>query len=390
MTIDVATIILLITIGNLFTGLFLFAYVFKKQDTLHKVLFIIAKMFQSVAWTLFMLQPMLPAWIVQIFANTSMFVGLFFEAWAIISLHDEFKGWIRNLYTGFIIASVLFFLSIVLFWNTEPRRIFFFSLIGTLLLIGPPITILRRKQRTSLEAFFAIIYVTVIVIMMFRGINAFFGWVDLTVLSTSPINQLMYTLLFAHMIVTNIGFILMSKEKTDAVLLELAHIDQLTQINNRATFLDISTTCINKARESNQPVSLLMFDIDNFKTVNDTHGHMAGDQVLTQISNLLKPLMSGCQTIGRFGGDEFAVILPGSGEKEAEAKAEEIINLVKREKFTEHGLTLAVSIGIVTLIPDAKTDFDTYYRLADEGLYMAKKSNKSAWKRASVESIGKV
>ena len=346
-------------------------------------------MLQSVAWTLYMLQPMLPPWIVQVFANTSMFAGLFFEAWAIISLRDEFQGLVRNLYIGLTTAAILFFLSIVFFWNTEPRRIFFFSLIGTVLLIGPPIIILRRKKRTSLETFFAIIYVTVIVIMMFRGVNAFFDWVDLTVLSPSPINRVMYTLLFAHMIVTNIGFILLSKEKTDAVLIELARIDQLTQLYNRATFLDISTSYINKARDAKQPVSLLMFDIDNFKMVNDTHGHMAGDQVLTQISNLIRPLMNGSQTIGRFGGDEFAVILPGAGEKEAEAKSQEIIELVKGKKFTEHQLPLAISIGVVTIIPDATTDFDTYYRLADEGLYMAKKATKSAWKRASFKSENK-
>lgn len=385
MTLDIPTIIFLITIGNFITGLFLFAYSFNKQDRKHKIIFIIAKLLQSIGWVIFMISPQLPWWLVQVFGNTSMLVGIFFEAWAIIVINDEFKGLIRTLYISFLSVAILFFLSIVFWWNTEPRRILFFSVIASFLISGSSIMILYRKTRSPLETAFAILYISAVLIMIFRGANAFFGWVDGSVLSIHPISKVVYTLLFGHMIITNIGFILMSKEKSDAIILEFARIDQLTKISNRHTFLETSNVCINKARENKQPVSLLMFDIDNFKHVNDTHGHMAGDEVLIQVANLIRPLMNECQSVGRFGGDEFAIILPGFNEEASNKKAKEIIDIVNANKFTEHGLSLSISIGVATLLPDANTTFDDFYRLADEGLYLAKKIGKSAFKRTPIK-----
>ena len=249
-------------------------------------------------------------------------------------------------------------------------------------MLGPSYVFLTRKDRSILELIYAITNLTAFAFFMIRAINAYANFYDTDILSTHWFNVFTYVMLFAYTTVTNVGFILLSKERTDVVLLEAATIDLLTQVNNRQTFLEKSFACIDKAKETKQPVSLLMFDIDNFKWVNDTYGHMAGDAVLREIAALVSQGLAGCETIGRFGGDEFAILMPGADEEKSAARADMMERLVKDYSFTSQGLKLRISIGVVTIVPDRTVNFDTFYRLADLGLYDAKNTEKGTWKRA--------
>lgn len=381
MLINVATVIILIIIGNFLTGAFLAAYHLNLRETPCKKAFFIAKVLQSIGFILIMLRGYIPDIFALLFGNVILIIAVTFETVGLIQVRRPFK---ESLKTAYLVATpfaVTLFTVVFIWFNTEANRTFVFSLFSGLLLLGTIFTYLGDRKRGHLQTFIAAIHIILFVLLVFRAFNAYFVVFDYSLFSTHWFNQAAFAALFAHMMTVNIGFILLTKQKTDAILVESATIDLLTKIYNRQTFLNRAQTIIAKGRDEKFPVTVWMLDIDNFKNVNDTHGHMIGDQVLTELSSLIKQTLVDRQVFGRFGGDEFASIMAGWDEDAANQYLNGLCKAIAGFTFTEKQLTLSVSIGVVTIVPEKDTNFDTFYRLADEGLYIAKKSSKSMWKR---------
>ena len=166
---------------------------------------------------------------------------------------------------------------------------------------------------------------------------------------------------------------LLAKEKTDTRLLERANTDSLTGILNRRAFIEQSNRTIRYFQRKKQPVSFIIFDIDNFKKINDTFGHYVGDTVLREISSMISESLRGYDFLGRYGGDEFAILLPAADEKDSYVVAERLRQVVEAKAIYEHTkLRITICIGMVTVVPDEKTDLDALYKLADGALYEAK------------------
>lgn len=161
---------------------------------------------------------------------------------------------------------------------------------------------------------------------------------------------------------------------------EQALIDGLTGIHNRRAFDTTLNDLILEARESGQPLSLLLIDIDHFKAVNDTHGHLVGDQVLRHVAKTLKNNFKGRDLIARYGGEEFAALLPQTALSSALALAEELRagvdsgTLIKRDTNQSIG-RITVSIGAAMLRPDDNAD--RLIRRADQALYRAKQGGRN-------------
>lgn len=159
----------------------------------------------------------------------------------------------------------------------------------------------------------------------------------------------------------------------------LACTDPLTGIANRHFFFrrgEEEFTKIVRARSSGQsipPLSCLLIDVDFFKTVNDSWGHLAGDQILTAVAERLEGSVRPYDITGRYGGEEFAVLLPGTTFETGLTIAERIQERIRSEHFTVTGaeVSLTVSIGLacISATDDSLTDL---LRRADEGLYLAK------------------
>ena len=172
-----------------------------------------------------------------------------------------------------------------------------------------------------------------------------------------------------------------------AVQGEVTILDRLTGVHNRDYFLKRLVQEIERANRFQLPLSLLMIDIDNFKPVNDTLGHPQGDAVLKIIGKLIKKEVRAIDLVGRYGGEEFIVMLPETGYgKEATssvgalAAAERIRKVVDDEfRGLRPPLDLTVSIGLaVRLFPeDREADYRDLVRLADEQLYRAKTTGKN-------------
>lgn len=123
--------------------------------------------------------------------------------------------------------------------------------------------------------------------------------------------------------------------------------DELTGIPNRKRYDHVLQDAISECQETNQPLSLLMMDIDHFKRFNDTHGHLAGDGVLRLVAKTMQANVKGRDLVARYGGEEFSVILPNTGLADAVTVAEQIRNAVKTKELVKK--STGDSLGHVTL-----------------------------------------
>ena len=153
----------------------------------------------------------------------------------------------------------------------------------------------------------------------------------------------------------------------------LTTIDGLTQIYNKRFFQETLEREIGRAQRYHRDLSLLMFDIDLFKRVNDTYGHLAGDHVLKHLATTVHHKIRKEDVLARYGGEEFAVILPEIGHHNALKFGEKLRRLAERTsfRFEETEISITISIGVATFGPDLP-DSPQLVKLADERLYAAK------------------
>ena len=161
---------------------------------------------------------------------------------------------------------------------------------------------------------------------------------------------------------------------------ELATTDGLTGLYNHRHFKGLLEAEVVRSRRLEFPTSLVMFDVDNFKNYNDTHGHPAGDVVLQNVAVLLRSRLRGTDVPCRYGGEEFAVVLLDTGKQMAMAVAEEIRSRIEATPFdgreSQPGGALTVSVGVATF-PDDAPDHAALVQAADEALYAAKRAGRN-------------
>jgi diguanylate cyclase (GGDEF)-like protein len=155
-----------------------------------------------------------------------------------------------------------------------------------------------------------------------------------------------------------------------------ANLDGLTQLYNRAFFDEVFAPYVEQSKKDDNPLSLIMIDVDFFKRFNDQYGHQVGDLVLITVANLVKSLMRPDDVPIRFGGDELVIVLPHTACGEAQEVAQHIKNQLAEEKIrhqineNEKMLGVTLSIGITQMHPrDSQDDF---FNRADAALYRAK------------------
>lgn len=159
---------------------------------------------------------------------------------------------------------------------------------------------------------------------------------------------------------------------------KLSQTDPLTGVFNRYRFMEIMQQEIERAGRYKIPFSLLLLDLDHFKRVNDTHGHLVGDLVLKEISQQLQAEVRSVDAVGRFGGEEFVIILPSIAN--AEAIAQRICqHIASLDIPIPTGmLQVTVSIGIATYTPEDQS-VEQVIRRADQGLYAAKAKGRNTY-----------
>ncbi|HEU5399063.1 MAG TPA: diguanylate cyclase [Gammaproteobacteria bacterium] len=175
--------------------------------------------------------------------------------------------------------------------------------------------------------------------------------------------------------------LIISKQLFDRVqaqsrqLYQLAMQDQLTGIYNRTGLNEFAPKYFKEASESDLPLSLMLIDLDHFKSINDTHGHTVGDKVLALTSALLKSACREGDLVARVGGEEFVLIMAQCGVEEAARHAEKIRKDI--EKLKPDGIGVTVSIGVSARPLGKDLNFDDLFKAADRAVYEAKNQGRN-------------
>ncbi len=177
----------------------------------------------------------------------------------------------------------------------------------------------------------------------------------------------------------SLAVVMESRNELMRRLRDIASRDQLTGLLNRHAFREQSNVLLNRLEPNTKPTSLLMINIDHFKTINDTHGYAAGDQALRSFSMVVSACLRNSDLFGRLGGEEFAVLLPDCAPRDAHMVAERIRKAILETPLNlgnnlQHAVTASIGIASTAV---ALNDIDPLLMAADGALYRAKKAGRN-------------
>jgi diguanylate cyclase (GGDEF)-like protein len=165
-----------------------------------------------------------------------------------------------------------------------------------------------------------------------------------------------------------------------ATIKQMAITDKLTGLYNRRYFIELLKNEIERSKRSKNPLSIAVLDIDNFRDYNNNHGHLVGDKLLSEFAMIMKKSIRTIDTAGRYGGEEFIVLLPETGPSDASIAGERIRKAIAETYFEgEEDQPLGrvtVSIGIATCLNGSLTE-EELIKEADKALYKAKNAGKN-------------
>jgi diguanylate cyclase (GGDEF)-like protein len=185
------------------------------------------------------------------------------------------------------------------------------------------------------------------------------------------------TLLFSN------GLLLLYFERVVADKHHLATHDELTGLLNRRAINSGGDREVRLATRLKLPVAIAFVDIDHFKHINDSQGHEAGDTVLVELAQVLGEACRNVDLVGRYGGEEFCLIFPGTGRDNAEVVARRLVDAVRMRAFSI-GREVTVSVGVASLEPEEEDrSWSALVRKADRALYAAKDAGRDTFRAAA-------
>ena len=373
--IDIKTFMLVLAIGNIAFAMLLAGYARSATVTPGMRLWQWAKLVQGCAHLLGWLRPDWPlAWLAMA-ANSALIIGVMLEAAAYCAFMG-FRHWPRLLLPACALALAAY--NVARLADAPPAMLaVIMSLIIGLLSGTMALVLLNPGKRPSILQ--RIIGVNNLVFCLAMALRAWSGvWgAELTVFSPGAAQTFTFVTGYALMIVNGFGFLLLCKEADDRQLAQLATVDSLTGVANRRAFFDLSASARVLASRQRHPLSLLMLDLDNFKSLNDRFGHAAGDAALCVFAQAAQGVLRDPDILARLGGEEFAVTLPATDLAGAIQAAERVRSAVCEAALPSGcgDFQLTVSIGVVLV--DVDEDINAALARADRALYAAKNAGRN-------------
>lgn len=203
-----------------------------------------------------------------------------------------------------------------------------------------------------------------------------------SILQSSVMQTLTFMSTFTVVLVSSMGFVFMARDRADENNRVMAAMDPLTGVANRRSLISALDRDVARAVRMRESIALMMVDIDHFKNVNDQYGHLVGDRVLCSVVNVLRQRVRAQDLVGRYGGEEFLVLLPDTSLVGAEQLARELCKAVEESRCLVDGvqgtgIAVTVSIGVFGGRLDSGDSWDMLIAAADRALYQAKSNGRN-------------
>lgn len=240
--------------------------------------------------------------------------------------------------------------------------------------------VLWRSERPGMRLFHRIVAMVLLAYTAVVGVRMMNTLVQPAFTAGWPTEGLQGIAFLAAMIfgfLLTMALVVMMFREKQVELMDLAEKDPLTGMNNRLSLAEIAGKYMERAERHGLELSVMLFDLDHFKRVNDRFGHQMGDRVLSKVAGQIGQVIRGRDVAFRFGGEEFLALLPGAGRDEAEQVAERLRQVIADHSIEVEGqpLTLTASFGVVQYRP-GRESWDECVQRADRALYRAKKEGR--------------
>jgi len=370
---DLRTIIIMSGVLALLLSVVLLFLRFSNPKSIQGLtLWAVAPAFVFVATLLLGWRGQMPDPVSTIGANVLLLTSVVFFYWGtrrFFGLDPFYRRWL-----GVIAATIPLLLWYGVFEPSFTARVMLVTGLWFCLTCLMILLIWRRGKEVFSTRYMVVVLLIHASVLLLRFLTALLPLPGENLLDPSRIQTLYLTANAFIILAVCIGFILMASDKLRDEFQHAASHDYLTNVMLRRTMIAACEQELERCRRHGRNMVLLMLDIDHFKTINDTHGHQMGDRVLIDFVNRITPLLRRSDQLGRFGGEEFLMLLPETSQEEALAVAERIrIRVGLPDKDLP---PVTVSIGMTSNRPD-EGEIDVLLARADKALYKAKDAGRN-------------
>ncbi|AVP96977.1 hypothetical protein C7S18_07095 [Ahniella affigens] len=383
MNLDLATVVLLSALNTLMMSLALFSVRRADNAVLDRGLrhWAYGVVLQPAVWLLIALESRLPFWLSPLAANFLLVVAIaeFYRAFCLVTGASRAPRWTHFLAAGELAGAIV--LTEVLHLAPVWHELWTTTILLILIALSAW-RLWRVRTRPWLDSdrlCFAVFTIGTAILMarcIILGLSAF-GVLDS---GAGDFNLSMSVFFQSLPMIATLGIALMAKDRLQTELERIAAVDPLTSVANRRSFEAEAERTLLAAARRQTPVSMLLVDADHFKRINDRFGHETGDQALLEIVAALKDSLRASDLLGRYGGEEFAALLPDADQANAMHVAERLRAAVEIREFRvgDQVIPLRVSIGVATVVPEqGQSKLSLLLRAADLALYAAKAAGRN-------------
>jgi len=371
MTVHIATITLVLIVGHIIVFLLLLADTRTRQGaaSAYDRAFLWGKALQIAGGGLMMGAAATGAVIPMLAGNALLIGGWGLEILAMLSL----KIGSNRAYAAGYIALTLACVVVLLVPGpgTGARFLWISALQAVMYSVPGAILAFSRVESSLIQRVTGGIYILCSLAMVARVVSILRNSANAVLPGASSDQTVVFALLLHPflLLLSSMAYVLLKKEQLSRSLQVFAETDPLTGLSNRRAFFRLAAEYIRTAALKNDPFSLLMIDIDNFKTINDTHGHSVGDEIIASLAATLRGSIRQTDIACRFGGEEFVILLAGCDPREAFRIAERIRTTAERSEPATVRYTVSIGIAGET---GGTANLDALIRRADNGMYRAK------------------